>query len=327
MRILYIYRHPDMGFSIGKVFKPIEEEMKKYAEVDSVYLPVPNYKLIGLWKNIRTALTAVHEKAYDIVHITGAEHYLIPFLTKENVVVTVHDLGFFTNTWPSIRALWKYCLWIKTLPYAKRITFISSQSKSEAERFVKFSEGQSYVVHNPVGPEFVYSPKEINSDHPVILHIGTKTNKNLERTITALKGKKCTLRIIGNLTDRQLTLLKETKVQYSMAYNLTDKQILQEYKDCDYVNFPSLYEGFGMPIIEGQAVGRPVLTSNILPMKEIAGDGAVIVTPTNIDSIVAGYTMMGMMKDEIVRKGLCNVKRFYLDNIVKQYMEVYNSFT
>ena len=94
MRILYIYRHPDMGFSIGKVFKPIEEEMKKYAEVDSVYLPVPNYKLIGLWKNIRTALTAVHEKAYDIVHITGAEHYLIPFLPKDKLVVTLHDLGF-----------------------------------------------------------------------------------------------------------------------------------------------------------------------------------------------------------------------------------------
>ena len=53
MKILYIYRHPDLGFSIGKVFKPIAEEMKNYADVDSIYLPIPNYSLKGLWKNIR----------------------------------------------------------------------------------------------------------------------------------------------------------------------------------------------------------------------------------------------------------------------------------
>ena len=50
MRILYIYRHPDMGFSIGKVFKQIEDEMKRYAEVDSIYLPCSNYQSKSLWK-------------------------------------------------------------------------------------------------------------------------------------------------------------------------------------------------------------------------------------------------------------------------------------
>ena len=49
MKVLYIYRHPDMGFSIGKVFRPIENEMRKHAEVDSIYLPVPNYSVKGLW--------------------------------------------------------------------------------------------------------------------------------------------------------------------------------------------------------------------------------------------------------------------------------------
>ena len=53
MKLLYIYRHPDLGYSIGKVFHPIENEMKKYAEVESVNLPIPNYSLKGVWKNIR----------------------------------------------------------------------------------------------------------------------------------------------------------------------------------------------------------------------------------------------------------------------------------
>ena len=92
MRILYIYRHPHLGYSIGKVFRSIEEEMKKYAEVDAIYLPEPNYSLKGLWKNIRYAQKYCKRKKYDIIHITGTEHYLIPFL-KQCVVVTIHDLG------------------------------------------------------------------------------------------------------------------------------------------------------------------------------------------------------------------------------------------
>ena len=115
MRILYIYRHPDMGFSIGKVFKPIEEEMKKYAEVDSVYLPCSNYQPKSLWKNIRAARKAVSQKRYDIIHITGAEHYLIPFLNRYITVVTVHDLGFYTNHKRSLRTICEYLTVVETL--------------------------------------------------------------------------------------------------------------------------------------------------------------------------------------------------------------------
>ena len=89
MKILFIYRHPSMGFSIGKVFRPFEEEMKKYAEVDSIYMPTSQYSLNSIWQNIKTTRKAINSKKYDIVHITGTEHYLIPFLLGEKVVVTV----------------------------------------------------------------------------------------------------------------------------------------------------------------------------------------------------------------------------------------------
>ena len=141
MKVLFIYRNPNLGYSIGKVFKPIEEEMRKYAEVDCVYLPVANYKPVGFVKNIRAARAAVAKKHYDIVHITGAEHYLLPFLRKERTVMTVHDLGFYTNQPFGLRKIWKYCLWIKTLKYAGVVTFISEKSQREAERFVRFKPG------------------------------------------------------------------------------------------------------------------------------------------------------------------------------------------
>lgn len=323
MKVLFIYRHPDMGYSIGKVFRPIEEAMRKYAEVDSVYMPIPNYKPKGLWGNIKAARAAVRKKKYDIVHITGAEHYLIPFLWRENVVVTVHDLGFFTNTWPSVRALWKYFLWIATLPKADCVTFISEKSMEETERFIKFGVGKAMVVHNPVGKEFYFTRKEINTVCPTILHIGTKPNKNLETTAIALKGFSCKLRIVGELTEGQKMQLSLYGIKYESVSNLTDDEILREYKECDFVNFPSLYEGFGMPIIEGQALGRPVLTSNLSPMREIAGKGAVIIDPTKPEEIKRGYERMRNEVEQLIADGLENVKRFDLDAITRQYIEIY----
>ena len=278
-----------MGFSIGKVFRPIEEEMRKYAEVNSLYMPEFGYGLKSLVKNIKCVRKAVASEKYDIVHITGTEHYLIPFLRKGNVVITIHDLGFFTNKKLSLSSISKYFIWIKTLPLAKRVTFISESSKQEAEKYVKFTNGQASVIPDPFDKAYEYSPKKINGDCPRVLHIGSKPNKNLNNTILALEGMNCHFRIVAKISDSQKEQLDLLKIDYSVVCNISDDEMLQEYKDCDIVSFPSLYEGFGMPIIEGQSIGRPVVTSNIEPMKSIAGGAAVLVEPSDYKSIRKGY--------------------------------------
>ena len=322
MNILYIYRHPDMGYSIGKVFKPVEEDMRKYAEVDALYLPVPNYSPKGLWRNIKAARTAIKNKKYDVVHITGTENYLIPFVKKAKIVVTVHDICFFTDYWPSIRALYKYVFFIRTLLFADVVTFISEKSRQETYRFVNLGK-KGIVVDNPIGDDYKYCAKTFNAVCPAILHIGTKPNKNLVNTIEALKGFKCSLRIVGNVNAEIIQRMNTYHIDYCVVNNLTDDQIIEEYKKCDIVNFPSLEEGFGMPIIEGQAIGRLVITSDRLPMKDVAGNGAIIVDPEDIMSIRRGYEEALKVYDEIVRYGLENVKRFCLKKITKQYFMIY----
>lgn len=323
IKILFISRNPKMGFSIGKVFKPIEEEMHKYAEVDSIELPCANYSLQSLWCNIKAAREALSKKHYDVIHITGAEHYLLPFLQKGKIVVTVHDIGFFTNHKFGLRAIKKYLLWIRTLAIADYVTFISEKSEKETLQLVRIKKAKHSTVLNPVGKEFVPYPKVINTEYPSILHVGTKENKNLESTVIALKGFPCKLRIVGNLTDGQRLVLKLYGIDYEQLSNLTDEEILYEYVNCDYVNFPSLYEGFGMPIIEGQAIGRPVLTSSLSPMKEVAGTAAILVDPTNPESIRKGYEEMAKKAESLVQSGYENVKRYSLDKITKQYFHIY----
>lgn len=324
MKVLYIYRNQALGFSIAKVFRPIEEEMRKYAEVDSIYLPEAGAMPWQLWKNIKVARYAVKGGGYDIVHITGAEYYLLPFLKGNfKVVVTVHDLGFFTNFHLTLRTIMLYLLWIRPLNQADRVTCISEKTKEEVQKYVAFASGQICTIHNPVSREFAFKPEEFNTTCPLILQMGTKPNKNLNNTVLALRNVPHRLRIIGNLNPNQKALLEIYHVNYTNASNLTDEEIVKEYEQCDIINFPSFYEGFGMPIIEGQAVGRVVITSNLSPMKDIANGSAVLIDPVDPSSILLGYKEAIRRHTEFVELGLDNVKRFRVEEIAKQYFSIY----
>lgn len=94
--------------------------------------------------------------------------------------------------------------------------------------------------------------------------------------------------------------------------------------------FVSLYEGFGMPIIEAQATGRPVVTSNLGAMAEVAGRGAHLVDPEESGSIRQGVVKIledGAYREQLVEKGLKNVKRFRAETVAGQYMALYSDIS
>ncbi len=316
-----------MGFSIGKVFQPIERELKLNNRVDSFYMPVGNYSLKGLVKNILAARKVIKLGDYDIVHITGTEHYLVPFLfgIKSKIVVTVHDFGSLAKQKSSIHAFFKKLLFISSLKYADAITYISKQTKDEAKKLLGNLKVVERIIFDAIDDVFQYSPKIFNETKPVVLHIGTKPNKNLSNTILALKKLNVHLRIIGRLSPLDEIELQRSGLDYSNAFNLTDLQIYEEYKRCDIVNFPSLYEGFGMPILEGNAVGRVVVTSKLSPMKDVADGAAVLVNPLNSESIRLGYEYAIKERTEFIEKGLQNVKRFNKKKIAQQYLDLYRT--
>jgi glycosyltransferase involved in cell wall biosynthesis len=327
MRILYIYRHPDLGFSIRKVFHPIEKEMKNYADVDSIYLPISNYNFKGICKNIRYVLKHCKNNKYDIVHITGTEHYLIPFLWGEKVVITVHDLGRLLNL-KGFRKLRYWVMQVVVLKFSKAITCISSKTFQEVQSRISLPAGALIVIPNPVDKRFTFSPKEFNTECPTILHIGTKPNKNLTRSIMALKDIKCKIRIVGRVDDSDIDLLKKYNINYSIVSDLSDEEIMQEYINADIINFPSYYEGFGMPIIEGQAIGRLVITSDIEPMRTVAGNGAILCNPYDVKSIRSAYFKAindSNNRADIIKAGLENVKNYSMEYITEKYYNLYRN--
>lgn len=307
-----------MGFSVGKVFKPIEKEMAKYAQVNSLELPIANYSLKGLWKNVSFLRNHLKTHQYDAVLITGTENYLLPFISSAKKVVVVHDVKSFFNNVSGVRKKIKELMFIKVLGKADRIVSISEQTEKELKDY----GFRSCVIYDPVSPTFTYVEKVPNKECPIVLHIGTNSNKNLHNTILALKGLKCFLRIVGMLSSEDIKLLHDNEIEYFSRSNISDEELLEEYRSCDIVNFPSLYEGFGMPIIEGQATGRVVVTSKISPMKDVAGGASVLVDPHDVLSIRKGYLEAINKGDKYIEKGLKNVKRFTVPFITSQYFNL-----
>lgn len=325
MKILYIYRSRKSGPSIRRVFEPIVEVLSINNDIYSMFLPFEGASPIAIYNNIRFVTSHLHNNNYDIIHITGDVYYLLWSLQKYKVVVTVHDLLFYTRINNIIKKKFMYWLELYPLRYAKQITFISYSSRNEALKLLEIKDGKCHVINNPLNTSFIPFTKEISKDKPLILHLGTKPNKNLPKVIEALKGINCKLHIVGNISQELYKKIIDYSIDTKIESNLSDEQILSAYKECDIVSFPSLYEGFGMPIIEGQMIGRIVVTSNIEPMKTVAGGAAILVNPNDTDSIRQGFKKAMEYDNHLIEQGFENAKKYSVTNISHQYYELYKS--
>ena len=242
--------------------------------------------------------------------------------------MTIHDCVVLHNENASwfYKKLVYYLWYYLPLNHLKYICCISEETRKDLISFFPWVEHKLTVVPSPVSDQFYYSPKECNGRCPRILHVGTRDNKNLPRVIQALAGLNCHLRIIGKLSEENLSLLKSTGIDYSNDFNITDEQIVQEYINADIISFPSLFEGFGLPIVEAQLVGRPVVTSDKEPMKTV-GKGAILVNPESIESIREGFILIMNSKevwDKCVAEGFNNCQQYTAEKVADKYYELYH---
>lgn len=325
MKINYFFRNPKVGHSIHRVFRTLIKELDTTLDITIYEVSCVGSMPIDVLKN--NIFTYKKKNKHAIHHITGHIHDILLALIGVKTVLTIHDLVFLDNVKNPFKRCYKWLFWLYLpLKIADKVVCISDQTKRNILSKIKTDKLE--VIHNAVDPIFKFSKKSFNQKKPVILHIGTGWNKNLDKTIKALEKIPCHLRIIGTLSELQLQLLKMYNIDYSNRFNLTDEEIKLEYTNSDIINFPSLYEGFGMPVIEGQQTGRIVITSKIEPIIEVAGNGAVFVDPTSVKSISTAYKKVianNVYRLDIIEKGLVNAKRFSVKNIAKQYVELYQN--
>lgn len=324
MTITYFQRHPAVcQFSIERVFDAVRAALPQEFEPS---VAVCRYNT-GAWRRAYNAIEAVRRQG-DINHITGDIHYLAYFLKKGRTVLTVHDCGTLQRLRGWRRVLFRW-LWL-SLPVRRStvVTAISEQTRKELIRYTGCAEDKIQVIPDPVGEGFQRSVKAFDAASPVILQVGAGANKNVAGVAAALKGIRCRLHIIGSLRHEDLRCLQEAAVEYWSSENLTDAAVLEAYREADVVVFASTYEGFGLPIIEANAIGRAVVTSALAPMSEVAADAACLVNPHDPLSIRAGILRViqdATYRDSLIERGFRNVERFRPYRIAEQYAEIYRT--
>jgi glycosyltransferase involved in cell wall biosynthesis len=319
VKVTYLNRAPYEGRnSIEGLFNMIIASLGSRLDVTRFFCDIDKSRLTNSL-NARRA-------SGDINHVTGDVHYLMIFLKGKKNILTIHDLGFLENCNSKMKRLIFAIFWFYLpLKRARYVTVVSNFTKQTLLKYFSYPEERIRVIPNPVKPSLRFSERRPASKGPIVLFIGRNPNKNLGNLIEALPGTSYALRIVGKPTASEIARMDELRINYSVTSNITEEQLLEEYQKCDVLFFASLYEGFGMPIIEAQKVGRPVITSNFGAMLEVAGDSALTVNPFVPAEIADALNLLtdDATYNKYVKLGLDNADRYGLANIAQQYFDLY----
>lgn len=321
--IVYFHRKPRLGnFSVENLFKDIRDELSN--KYDTIHYEAKYYSN-GLLKRLLLAFDFMKHQG-DINHVTGDINFSNFFLDSNKTILTILDVGYIKEL-KGIKLFLIKFFWI-TLPIkrAKYITTISNSSKKEILEYASCDPSKIKVIYVPINDNFKFKEKSFNQDKPVILQVGTKENKNLKRLIQAIEGIKCHLNIIGSLSEDLLVLLSQKNIEYTNYINLTSQDVIKVYSESDLLTFVSTYEGFGMPIIEANLIGRAVITSTTNSMPEVAGNAATLVNPYSIEEIRAAILKNinnSTYRNLMIKNGFENAKRFSKKVISNEYSNLY----
>ena len=326
IKVVFFNRKPrHLGnFSIEMYFKLMQEYLQENFEIINKEMP---FESNGLFNRLFNTIFCTLNQG-EVNHITGDIHYVAAFLKKYKTILTIHDCGMLYESKGLKKKIFNF-FWFK-LPL-KKVQIITVNSYATQVDVLKLNyckPDMIEVIYVCISPEFKQIEKSFNSENPRILQIGTAVNKNLKHLIPALKDIKCTLVIIGKIDSEIKNLANENNINLELHdRRLSDEEVREEYNKCDILSLVSTLEGFGMPIIEANVVGRVCITGNTSSMPEIAGNASHIVNPFDIHDIHLGFKKIiddKEYRDSLITNGFKNATRFRAVALANQYSKLYN---
>lgn len=297
-------------------------------------------------------------KNTDVVHYPYFDPFFLtlPFAKSHPTVVTVHDLTplVFPMHFPiGIKGAVKWRLQQLALKRADRIITDSEASKKDISNITKISHQKIDVAYLAAGEEFerfktqdakVKKLKEkYNLPEKFALYVGDVTwNKNVPRIVEACVSAHIPLVLVGKALAQETfdrknpwnqdlvlaqNLIHGSKNCIPLGFVPTD-DLVQLYNAATLAVLPSLYEGFGLPVLEAMQSGCPVVTSHAGSLKEVVNDAAYIVDPLNLDNMIDGFSKVfhdEVLQKKLSQKGLEQAKKFSWKKTAEETILTYQS--
>jgi glycosyltransferase involved in cell wall biosynthesis len=299
---------------------------------------------------------AVKQVDADLFHIIDHSDAHIAYGLKKigkPVVVTCHDLVQFI--YPEIMqnearfpafslAVWQYC--VRGITVADSTIAVSSNTGKDIAHWLNVAPGKIAIVPNGVGTTVFntldkkavadWKQKHTGSpDEICLLHVGSnQQRKNVETVLKVIKaiaeqGIPVRLWKVGGdfyPEQRQYIEAHNLSKYITAVSNPEQKTVINFYNAADVLVAPSLYEGFGLTVLEAMACGTPIITSNVSAIPEVAGDAAVLVDPTDVVAIADAVLRIHRDRDfrqELIDRGFARIKEFSWKKTAEKTAQLY----
>lgn len=318
------------------LFYPLINKKTKFL-TSSIFFS--NHPWEEIWENFYLPIKLKTIK-YDIFHIP---HYNVPLLWQDKFIITIHDLipFIYPETYPLKFRMYVQFRIKKAIKKASKIIAISETTKNDLIQILKVHEDKIAVIYP--GCNILNIKNETPKQYEkydikcrYILSVGTiEPRKNHIRLIKAFEllkkeyKEEIKLVIVGQKGWLYQNIMKEIETNKDIIYlgYLTKEELLIFYQKASVFIYPSLYEGFGLPLLEAMKCGVPIISSHLDVIKEVVDDAAILINPEKIEEIKeAMYKILTCqnIKDKLVAKGLERVKKFSWKKTAQETLKVYN---
>jgi len=324
-------------------------EITKSPNFENYVSPFPTKMVFMriLWEEL-ILYREIKKKKIDVFH---GPSFVVPFFKPKRCkyVNTIHDLSWFY--YPESFTFFNRLFFKLFLPRSiKNSDIVIADSRSTKKDIIKFFHAEPAkikVVYLGIDEDFSKSAengvnegilRKYKIPKEYILSIGSLLpRKNVVNMIKAFnglkkKGLKEKLVIIGReawLYEQIFSVIKDLGIEEEVIFTgyVGDKDLPYLYSMAKLLLFPSLYEGFGLPILEAMACGCPVITSNVSSMPEVAGDATVLIDPKSVKEITAAMDSIindRKLRSKLIKRGYEQAKKFSWKKTAEETLDIYN---
>ena len=301
-----------------------------------------SYAQIFKRKQIQQAL--LREQA-DVYHLPNT----MPLLARATpTIITIHDLvDLRIRKYGLLRTAYRFLVNFVAAHLADQVVTVSENSKRDIVRLLRIPESKVTVVYNGVSEEFRRLNRNDCKDYLaakysiagdfILAPGGLSKNKNIPNLLAAMRalkemGREESLVLLGDIKDPEFDyvsiLARQSGLDGTVVFPgfVPREDLPAFYNAASVVAYPTLYEGFGFPVLEAMACGTPVVTSNNSSLPEIAGGAALLVNPMNPEEIAGAVHRLlteDTLRAELSSRGLRHARQFTWRRAAEKTLEVF----